>query len=728
MSPLVLATLLAAAPRINTVAVRPIDGRPAVVVTGAEALPPVVVSRASGQLLVRVPRARLAATFAGPRFFAWGEASYHRGPAAAIPAQSLRILQRWDGVVFLFMMRSDVPFGVRQEGASLGFVFGDDEPPVPAARGVSLLAAAHPGPEGRTPPAVAAEVTPPPPAAAPEAAPPKTDGAEASRAPVFASFRRAGPAPASAPPAITVASEARGPRAVVTIRGGVGLPLARVRRESGEVIVTFDAGEDTIGPAPPAIPPIDAIDVEKVATLAVVHVRVAPEVPFDVKREQDALLVSFGEETAVAAEPPLPSLAEPPSGVDASSLVTADLYRSLFPSAAEVTGQKPAAPSAASDRAREGLQVGPVHLRPTIQTGYVDADTFAQDSPQPVRDQYLGIEPRVAAEMPILGGQLLADYTVRFRLFSSIPEVGTTSQFVNAGLEVPVGSRTVFRVRDHFATGVLETTEVDPGQEYFYDLTRFHRNLIEVGARVDTGGRYFLDLSGGWNDVTFDQVTTFFPYTERTARAAFGTTFQENLRASLYYQYSRVPPPPDRPIVESTSNAIGLHLDGDFGALTHGQLDVGYENQQSPQAAPGGQSYEGVAATAAISRDFSPSSHLRLAVIRATDLSAFEQNAFYVSTGVQLTYSMAVPYGLAANAGVGYQWNDYRTVSPEIGVPRRDTIFGWSVGLARPLGSFAFVRADYRRDRRQSNLPGFDVTTNGFLLQMGLGLFGTSVR
>ena len=55
---------------------------------------------------------------------------------------------------------------------------------------------------------------------------------------------------------------------------------------------------------------------------------------------------------------------------------------------------------------------------------------------------------------------------------------------------------------------------------------------------------------------------------------------------------------------------------------------------------------------------------------------------------------------------------------------RRDDILGWSVGVERNLGWRGFVRADYRRDRRDSNLPGYDITTSGFMIQLGLGLFG----
>ena len=44
--------------------------------------------------------------------------------------------------------------------------------------------------------------------------------------------------------------------------------------------------------------------------------------------------------------------------------------------------------------------------------------------------------------------------------------------------------------------------------------------------------------------------------------------------------------------------------------------------------------------------------------------------------------------------------------------------------IGRNIGWRALIRADYRRDKRQSNVPGYDVTTSGFAIQLGFGLFG----
>lgn len=699
---LLLVALLAAA-RVESVAVRPVDGRPGIVVVAHEPLAPVVVSRNGSRLLVRIPQARLSRAFAGPRHFVWRAKA--RGGRSALAPEALRVVPARDDVLLYLTLAPDVPFGVHQEGRVLRLAFGESEPS--PARGRSLLVAAAPA--DTTPPSIPT-VTSPLASPAPATGPQSPPAFAALRAPVVP---------------LTVTVEEAGPKALVRIRGGAGLGDARVRREGGEVIVTFDVGAEAVPASPVAVPPIEEIHVEKVATLSVVHVKVAPEVPFEVSRVPGLLTLTFGEEAALdKIAPPPPA---PVSGAaDVRSLVSPEIYRGLFPATFGLEGDREAA--AASDLAREGLQIGPVHLRPSILASYVDGEYTLLDTPEPTRDRYLQLEPRVSADMPLFGGEVTADYGVRLRFLSQFDEINSTSHLLNAGFEMPLGTRTMVRLHDHFSTGILEATEVDPGREYFFDLSRFRRNDVEVGARVEAGPRAFLDGALGYNDVRFDDPAGFFPYTATSARVGAGLTFGDNLRGGVYYTYDHLPAPALKPHVRSTANSIGVAFDGDFGALTRGEVRLDYRDQISPDAAPGGQSYRGLAGALSLSRQLSPSAQLTVMARRATDLSAFENNAFYVSTGGQAVFSFGLPWSLSANTGIGYQENQYKTIATEIGAPREDSILGWTVGLSRPVGTFAFVRADYRRDRRRSNLPQFNITTDGFLVQMGVGLFGTSVR
>jgi hypothetical protein len=49
------------------------------------------------------------------------------------------------------------------------------------------------------------------------------------------------------------------------------------------------------------------------------------------------------------------------------------------------------------------------------------------------------------------------------------------------------------------------------------------------------------------------------------------------------------------------------------------------------------------------------------------------------------------------------------------------------VGVGRQIGVKAWIRGDYRREKRTSNVPGFNVTTDGFLIQLGIGRLGPGI-
>ena len=55
-------------------------------------------------------------------------------------------------------------------------------------------------------------------------------------------------------------------------------------------------------------------------------------------------------------------------------------------------------------------------------------------------------------------------------------------------------------------------------------------------------------------------------------------------------------------------------------------------------------------------------------------------------------------------------------------------IRGWTLGLGRPVTRHAFVRADYRRERRDSNIDAFDSHSNALTVQLGVGLFAAQPR
>jgi hypothetical protein len=491
------------------------------------------------------------------------------------------------------------------------------------------------------------------------------------------------------------------------------MPASRVIREGGEVVVRLPGIAPEELPLPEVEKPLQAIRVEREAEATVLRVAVGPEVPFEASFEPGLLTVIFGES-------PDPERRGP---------VTPELYGLLFPSeAAESAGGE--APEEEEGELfgeeRQGLYLGRVQLLPYLTVSYVDADVLAFAEPVPVRVRYLEINPGVTAHSPLFTGRLTAEYEPRLRFFSDIPEIGETAHFAGIRLDVPVGTRTLLRVGHRYTRAVLETTVVDPGREYFFGLGRYTFNNTTAAARVDLGPSLALELDAGWRWTRFDQQEGigFFDYDSRAFRAGLGYDLRGDLRATVSYSYDRIPSPVERPLAESTGHTLQGTLAGQITALTSGSVTVGLRRQTNPLGVGGSENFTGITFGGSLRRELSFSSSLGVRFNRTPFPSAFEDNAYYVNTSVTALLDVPLPLGLWAQGSAGFLRNSYPTISSSIGAARRDDVWAWTVGIGRQLGWRTWLRGDYRREERHSNVPGFDVTTDGFVIQVGIGRAG----
>ena len=84
-------------------------------------------------------------------------------------------------------------------------------------------------------------------------------------------------------------------------------------------------------------------------------------------------------------------------------------------------------------------------------------------------------------------------------------------------LELPLGAIGEITAAEHFAHGLLETTEVDPGREYFFRLGRFTRHRHSLDLRLLPGGRADATVGGSLDVVRVDDRAAFFDH-EQQAR------------------------------------------------------------------------------------------------------------------------------------------------------------------------------------------------------------------
>ena len=246
-----------------------------------------------------------------------------------------------------------------------------------------------------------------------------------------------------------------------------------------------------------------------------------------------------------------------------------------------------------------------------------------------------------------------------------------------------------------------------------------------MSASFEVAPRLTIEAGGAFIAVRFDQPGGFFPYDSRSAFLGLGFELAPKLKTTLDFVYDRVPPPDGRSVAESTAHSVQVGLSGEITPFLDGHLTLGYRDQNSPRAPASGRRFRGPTASGSLTRAFGATSSLTLTVSRATPVSNFENNAYYVSSYVDATLLVSLPLALSLESGAAHRWNDYRTDALELGRPRNDRVFGWRVGLRRAFGPGTSFAIGYRRDRRRSNLDPFDSDTNGLVLQLDVNVFGT---
>jgi hypothetical protein len=360
----------------------------------------------------------------------------------------------------------------------------------------------------------------------------------------------------------------------------------------------------------------------------------------------------------------------------------------------------------------------------------VDAESALLETADPIPDRYYEVRPRLAGDLPLGLGRLQADYEARLRRGSSFAIVeDTTTHVGNASLELPFGPNVLARVGGHFARGLLETAEVDPGREYFFQLGRYTRYDVSGALQVQTGARLDVELTGGRYRVEVDERAGFFDHEAWTASAGLGFEIGPRFRGVVSYGYDEIPLAwTSRPEARMQAHSATLSLRGEILPLVTGFVTVGYRDQRNPIAGPGGERYTGVSVRARLLKEFSRSSSLRVTATRDTPPSAFERNGFYVTNSVLGELNLALPFSVVAHAAAGYHRNDYRVPSPQIGRPRQDRITIWGGGLGRSFTDWVFARADYRYEQRASNLDQFDTDAHALTVQVGVRLYRARAR
>src|SRR5262249_28074493 len=181
---------------------------------------------------------------------------------------------------------------------------------------------------------------------------------------------------AAADPAVEVRAIRLTPvssRLALRVLTSVPVPRADLRRAGDEVLIDLGPASAESIALPPLEPPVEDLRFEGEASGLSLHVRIPPEVPFEVVRDDTLLTVLFGEEQAE----------------DLRLRSARELYGQLFPVPLAGSAVAPVTEEAPREEAIDSWRMGRMTLKPGLTATYVNADVLTGDSTDPVRASYL---------------------------------------------------------------------------------------------------------------------------------------------------------------------------------------------------------------------------------------------------------------------------------------------------------------------------------------------------
>ena len=149
---------------------------------------------------------------------------------------------------------------------------------------------------------------------------------------------------------------------------------------------------------------------------------------------------------------------------------------------------------------------------------------------------------------------------------------------------------------------------------------------------------------------------------------------------------------------------------------------MGYSWQEFGTEASG-LDFRGLVASVSLTRYFTEAAALTIEGGRQANLSNFENNNYYTTNFANLQVTGPLRKNLQLITGVYLFDNLYPLEAVELPERRNDTVLAGWVGAAYFLSPRTYFRADYRHERRRSNLDEFQYTNNVIRLVFGIGFF-----
>jgi hypothetical protein len=379
-----------------------------------------------------------------------------------------------------------------------------------------------------------------------------------------------------------------------------------------------------------------------------------------------------------------------------------------------------------------GYKVGPGSFRPYVTFLYEhDSNLYGRNTNVVASDSFT-VSPILEYEIPGETRDFRIAYNPVFRWITNFSQPSHISHFLNFDSRVELSDRIRFALRDHFARGIFETLEFDPGRELNFSASPYFRNDVGAEVGIDLSEKNQLIGDADFDRVVFDQRfnDTFFNFDTYSFSAGWLRDQWATANFFLRYTYMRT--------LTSGTNAAGRNgtensyefgLNKAFTDRTSGNFTVGY--RETAYDNHGLANFHSWIARASLTKQFNDRNSIDIAAMRGSSQSAFGNNSFFVSNGLRGRYQWRGDRFTLAFTG-GYQRNNYPENSLFVstidgstvittGPRRHDSLYDAGADLGVVLNNKMVLIFGYAFEKRTANL-GDPFNYNRHLFHVGFNL------
>lgn len=354
----------------------------------------------------------------------------------------------------------------------------------------------------------------------------------------------------------------------------------------------------------------------------------------------------------------------------------------------------------------KGLQLGPVHVKPSVDYRFGWEDNVFREEDVKKSDYHHNLFTDLSAELPLDGGQHLL--TGAWRTFSQWYDRYDSQDHTDHTL---YGSLTLNYAS--FTLGIEDTlyrTEERAETEFTSRVERYEnifRSLLQVPFASFFIESEVLNLTVDYSEV----VNEIFTHNDFTYFQRVGVDVGPETQALVEYGYKSIDYDESPFNRDADAHQISGGLRGLLTELIAYQVWLGGQFRQYDLDSL--QDFDGVVFRAALTYTPTETSTWTLKGEREPQESTFDGQNFFVRNRIQLGWQQQIMERLFWNSKGSLGYHEYSRISVRaadgIERTRRDIAWNASTGLEykMPNDIYSFL-VEYRIDSRESNLNGLD--------------------